>query len=181
MEDISKYPWINWFTQYRSEIMMIGLAFLVIFIGLAFFKVEDSYLESLKPILSKILDKAGYHKIKCPTLGAEGCAPTTKTFGTNLLSDRIYSEFPIQLRKSSKRTYTIDKQKIYVVSEKSNGEKYNQDTLLFVILHEIAHILSPDEHHTKGFHQIEKRLHKAAIDLGYIHMNLVDKNYPCHK
>jgi hypothetical protein len=85
------------------------------------------------------------------------------------------------LRKSSKRTYTIDKQKIYVVSEKSNGEKYNQDTLLFVILHEVAHILSPEVHHTKGFHQIEKRLHNAAMDLGYIRMNHVDKDYPCHK
>lgn len=131
---------------------MVLLAILVFVIILGF-PNQDSYLESLKPVLYHILKNAGYH-----------------TFHETL---------PINLRKSKNRTYTVNKELIYVVTEKPHGEKYNTDTLLFVILHEIAHILSPDEHHTKSFHKIEKRLHQSAMDLGYIQSGLLDKNYPC--
>ena len=145
----------NWFKSMKIEIVMILLVILIFILILGFYNSEDPYLESLKPILSKILHKAGYHT--------------------------IHNELPIHLRKSNHTTYTLNKQKIYVVSDKPNGERYNQDTLLFVILHEIAHIISPEEHHTKGFYQIEKRLHNAARELGYIRKEFLEKNYPCQK
>jgi beta-lactamase regulating signal transducer with metallopeptidase domain len=142
---------INW----KMEILMMILLIIIFVIILVFSNKNDTYLESLKPILSKILDKAGYHMID--------------------------HNIPIHLRKSKDRTYTIDKQKIYVVVDNPSGQRYNRDTLIFVLLHEIAHIISPDEHHTKGFHLIEKRLHTAAIELGYIRKDRLDKSYPCHK
>lgn len=140
---------------WKMEIVMIVLLIIIFGIIFIFSNQRDPYLESLKPILYRILEKSGYHMID--------------------------HTIPIDLRKSKSRTYTLDKQRIYVVVDKPNGHPYNRDTLLFVLLHEIAHILSPNEHHTKEFHRIEKRLHSSAIDLGYIRRERLDKSYPCHQ
>jgi len=137
----------------KMEILMIVLLILIFVIVIGFTKQKDPYLESFKPLISKILEKSGYHMFDQP--------------------------IPIHIVNSQDRTYTINKQKIYMVTHKPNGERYNRDTLLFVLLHEIAHILSPDEHHTKDFYRVEKRLHSAAIDLGYIRKERLDKTYPC--
>ena len=137
----------------KMEILMIVLLILVFVIVIGLSHPKDPYLESFKPLISKILDKAGFYLVDEP--------------------------LPIHIVKSKDRTYTMNKQKIYMVLEKPNGERFNRDTLLFVLLHEIAHILSPDEHHTKDFYRIEKRLHSAAIDLGYIRKERLDKSYPC--
>jgi hypothetical protein len=142
----------SWIQKYGTEILMIGLVF-VVFLLIFGMPIQDQHLESLKPILSKILKNAGYHS--------------------------IHNQLPIQLRKTKHRTYTVNKQIVYVVLEKPSGEKYNKDTLLFVILHEISHILSPDEHHTEKFYQIERRLHQSARQLGYIRRENLDKSYPC--
>lgn len=141
----------NYFIHRKMEILMIILLIIIFIIILTFTNKKDPYLETFNPILSEILKKSGYHTI------------------------------PIHLRRSKNKTYTIDKQKIFLVTHKQNGERYNRDTLLFVLLHEIAHILSPNEHHTKDFHRIEKRLHSTAIDLGYIRKDRLDKTYPCHQ
>ena len=138
--------------EFWRRILIIGLV-IFLFLFVIFSKKEDPYLESFKPILTKILNTAGFH-----------------------IHD---GQLPIQIKKSHHRTYTMDKKKIFIVSEKSNGEKYNKDTLLFVILHEMAHILSPEEHHTKKFYEIEKRLQRSAIQLGYLKMEQLDKSYPC--
>lgn len=152
LPNLSSYGFI---TRWKMEIVMIVLLIIIFGIIFLFSNQRDPYLESLKPILSKILEKSGYHMID--------------------------HTIPIDLRKSKNRTYTLDKQRIYVVVDKPNGQRYNRDTLLFVLLHEIAHILSPNEHHTKEFHRIEKRLHSSAIDLGYIRKEILDKSYPCHQ
>lgn len=151
--------WMNgigdFFKSRKMEILMILLLIIIFIVVIGFTNTsKDPYLESFKPQLTKILNKTGAYLINEP--------------------------LPIHIVKSRDRTYTINKQKIYIVLEKPNGEKYNRDTLLFVLLHEIAHILSPDEHHTQEFHRIEKRLHSAAIDLGYIRKERLDKSYPCH-
>jgi hypothetical protein len=114
---------------------------------------KDPELESFKPILFQILSKINPESAK--------------------------DIFDVQIRKSSTGTYTLDKRKIYIITEKSNGEKYNKDTILFVLLHEVAHILSPDEHHTSTFYNIEKRLHREAIKLGFLKRKNVEMDYPC--
>lgn len=146
--------WIaNIIKSRKMEILMVLLLIIIFIVVISLSSSKDPYLESFKPQLTKILDNAGYHLMEGP--------------------------LPIHIVKSQDRTYTVNKQKIYMVLDKPNGERYNRDTLLFVLLHEIAHILSPDEHHTKEFHKIEKRLHSSAIDLGYIRKERLDKSYPC--
>jgi hypothetical protein len=137
----------------KMEILMIVLLIIIFVIVICFTNQKDPYLESFKPLISKILEKSGYHMFD--------------------------QTIPIHIFNSNDRTYTINKQKIYMVTQKPNGERYNRDTLLYVLLHEIAHILSPDEHHTKDFYRVEKRLHSSAVDLGYIRKERLDKTYPC--
>lgn len=75
---------------------------------------------------------------------------------------------------SSLRSFTKNKKEIYLFTS-----NYNQDTILFVALHEIAHIICEDEHHTDTFYQIEKALHQNAVKLGFIDVGRIDKSYPC--
>ncbi len=144
----------DYFISKKIEIIMIILLILIFVIIIGFTNQKDPYLESFKPLISRILEKSGYHLFD-PTI-------------------------PIQIVNSQDdHTYTINKQKIYIVTHNPNGERYNRDTLLYVLLHEIAHILSPDEHHTKDFYRVEKRLHSTAIELGYIRKERLDRTYPC--
>jgi hypothetical protein len=139
---------------------MIFLVFLV-FVIVFYFSSKDNYLESLIPMVHQILSKCNQKEI------AHLIIKNQKTLGN------------LQLRNSKDKTYTANKQKIYLITERSDGKKYNQDTILFVLLHEVAHILSPDEHHTKGFFEIEKKLHRKAIELGVLNISNVERDYPC--
>ena len=132
-----------------NAVWMIFLVLIVFFLVLLF-SPKDEYLESFKPIVQKILVESKQNPLQ-----------------------------EVQFRKSKDKSYTLDKQKIYMVTERENGQKYNQDTILFVLLHEVAHILSPDEHHTTKFFEIEKKLHKKAIELGFLKISKVEKDYPC--
>ncbi len=133
---------------------MISILIILIIFGIIFFQgsKEDKHLNAMKPFLIKIIEESGFQNV---------------------------SSF--ELLKSRSRTYTENKKQIHVVIDKKDGSLYNFDTLMFVVLHEIAHIISPDHHHTSRFHQIEKRLHQKAIERGWLKMNQVDRSYPCHK
>jgi hypothetical protein len=86
--------------------------------------------------------------------------------GINNLNYKIYS--------SSLHSFTKNKQEIYLFTG-----NYNQDTILFVALHEIAHIICKEEHHTENFYKIEQILHQNAVKLGFIDVDKIDKSYPC--
>jgi len=50
-------------------------------------------------------------------------------------------------------SYTINKKKIYLCTE-HNGDKYDDNMLTYVILHELAHTLCPEIGHDKKFQKI---------------------------
>ncbi len=62
---------------------------------------------------------------------------------------------------------------IYLVvwNDKQN-RVFNHNTLIYAILHEISHILSPSIHHNPPFDSIETTLLDKAIDLGYYNKNI---------
>ena len=69
---------------------------------------------------------------------------------------------------------------IYLRTSKDNLEQYDNDTIVMVLLHEIAHILCPSEGHTDEFDSIETQLLNSATELGYLDPNHeVDEYYPC--
>lgn len=62
------------------------------------------------------------------------------------------------------RSYTINKKKVYLCLKDENGEYYNDNMLIFVVLHEMAHVLCDEIGHTAKFQQIfQQLLDEAAV------------------
>jgi len=69
-----------------------------------------------------------------------------------------------------KKSYTINKQKIYLCLKDKHGKYYDMNMMMYVALHELAHCLCDDIGHTAKFHDIfETLLDKAHT------MKLYDK------
>jgi predicted metal-dependent hydrolase len=58
-------------------------------------------------------------------------------------------------------SYTINKHKIYICTE-YNGERYDDNMLTYVILHELAHVKTPEIGHGEKFMRTFQRLLKIA-------------------
>jgi len=76
------------------------------------------------------------------------------------LKNKLIPFFPelkyVKLMKGDS-SYTINKQKIYLCTE-SKGEIYDDNMLVYVILHELAHTLCPEIGHGSKFQIIFKSL-----------------------
>ena len=77
----------------------------------------------------------------------------------------------ITLYKGDK-SYTINKQKIYLCLRDENGEYYNDMMLLHVLIHEICHCLCDEIGHTEKFNDMLDALLDEASKMG-----VYDKNY----
>ena len=80
------------------------------------------------------------------------------------LKDKMSGVFP-ELRNAKlmkgKRSYTINKHKVYICTEK-NGVKYGDNMLTYVTLHELAHVLCNEVGHTPKFMYIFNGLLERA-------------------
>jgi len=56
------------------------------------------------------------------------------------------------------KSYTINKEKVYICLKDPQGEYYNDNTLYYVIAHEISHAICDEIGHTDKFHAIFKEL-----------------------
>lgn len=88
--------------------------------------------------------------------------------------------YPVfDLRVSDDLTFTQDKNTVYlVVWDKENNRMYKDSTLMTALIHEIAHLLSPDFGHTQNFNLLEAELHSSMSR--YYRVEL-ESNYPCQK
>lgn len=83
------------------------------------------------------------------------------------------------------KSYTVNKKKIYLcLYDKKTGELYNKNMLVYVLLHELAHVLNEgnadpaqDIGHTEAFHAVFDKLLDRAEELGVYDPDvpLVDK------
>jgi len=64
------------------------------------------------------------------------------------------------------KSYTINKEKIFLCLKDENGKYYNKNMLVYVLLHEIAHVLCDEVGHTQKFHDIFEELLLHAIGKG---------------
>lgn len=72
----------------------------------------------------------------------------------------------LKLYKGQK-SYTINKEKIYICLLDENGQYYPINMLIYVFLHELAHLLNKeDTGHTEKFHEIFQQLINKAHKLG---------------
>ena len=71
----------------------------------------------------------------------------------------------IKIYKGDK-SYTINKEKIYLCLKDENGEYYPTNQLIYVMIHEIAHLINKDDiGHSEKFHTIFEDLLKKAQEL----------------
>jgi hypothetical protein len=77
------------------------------------------------------------------------------------------------------KSYTINKEKVFLCLKDENGEYYPLNMLVYVTLHEIAHVLNnEDVGHTENFHnQFDKLLDKAGALGIFNHSIPIIQNY----
>lgn len=63
------------------------------------------------------------------------------------------------------KSYTINKKKVYLCLKDENGEYYNDNMLMFVAIHELAHVLCDEIGHTDKFQDIFQELLNKATEL----------------
>ena len=61
------------------------------------------------------------------------------------------------------KSYTINKEKIFLCLKDKNEEYYDTNMLIYVLLHEISHALCDEIGHTKKFNDIFNALLKEAV------------------
>lgn len=71
------------------------------------------------------------------------------------------------------KSYTINKSKVYLCLRDEAGEYYGNNMLLFVFLHELAHVICDEVGHTQKFQEIFDALLDEAS-----HMQIYDPNIP---
>ena len=56
------------------------------------------------------------------------------------------------------KSYTINKERVYICLKDTNGEYYDDNTLYYVIGHELSHTICDEIGHTQKFHDIFEAL-----------------------
>lgn len=86
-------------------------------------------------------------------------------FLSSMLNGRdVYNEFTME---EGSRSYTENKKRIVVCLRKNPNEFYSWNSLMYVMCHEVAHVICDELHHTEKFHAINAALLKRAQTLGY--------------
>ena len=71
----------------------------------------------------------------------------------------------LKLYKGDK-SYTLNKEKIFLCLKDDNDKYYSLNMLIYVSLHEIAHVLSPTTGHDHSFYEEFEKLLTKAKNLG---------------
>jgi len=64
------------------------------------------------------------------------------------------------------KSYTINKQNVYLCLKDKDGKYYDKNMLVYVALHEVAHAKCDEIGHTMTFHKIFQELLKKATEKG---------------
>ena len=72
----------------------------------------------------------------------------------------------ITISKANK-SYTVNKKDVFLCLKDKDGEYYNKNMLVYVAVHELAHVLCPSVGHTEEFWKINEKLLNKATELGY--------------
>lgn len=86
------------------------------------------------------------------------------------LTERLRKIFPSEMKDvkfvCGKKSYTINKNKVHICMQNGQKEYYDDQILLNVIIHELAHVCNKDVGHTPSFYKTFDELLKKATDEG---------------
>ena len=134
-----------------TQILIFINIILVLFISYFLFKIIERY-ESEDPMISEL--RQDLKKLFENTSG--------KKYTGNLepLNNRdIMKE--INIKKGSK-SYTINKKNINLCLLDEKGKYYNKNNLMYVLLHEVSHVICDEIGHTDKFYDIFDDILKLA-------------------
>jgi Zn-dependent peptidase ImmA (M78 family) len=87
----------------------------------------------------------------------------------DILKERLATVFPeiknVDLSGSNK-SFTVNKEDIYICMKDEKNNYYEDNMLIYVILHELAHVLCDEVGHTEKFKDIFRSLLKRAQQAG---------------
>lgn len=155
----------------KSKHIAIALAVtVVLFTMWVIYKQIEEYKLQDDPMLKKI-------RAKIEPLFTENYDFNSDSEIERLLSEKGNIFNHINLYRGNK-SYTINKQKIFLCLRDEHGEYYNLNLLIYVTLHEIAHTLCPEIGHTKLFDHIFNMLLVKAAEMDiYDPTAYIDPNY----
>ena len=88
----------------------------------------------------------------------------------NEILDEVYECFPDSKRLrfyEGEKSYTLNKEKVFIcMKNKKDGNYYEKQVLLYVILHEYTHSICPEIGHTKLFFEMFDEVIHEAIEKG---------------
>jgi hypothetical protein len=138
---------------YAVVLAVIIIAFIVWLVTMQMEEFElqkDPKLDELRMILEPMFSRGSFNDPYLNSVynGNKG----------NLLSN-------VSLYRGDK-SYTINKSKIFLCLRDNEQEYYSNNMLLFVLLHEIAHVMCDEIGHVPKFHKIFDALIQEASKLG---------------
>ena len=74
--------------------------------------------------------------------------------------------------KMADKSYTVNKKHMHLCLHNEDGEYFNKNMLLYVALHELAHVKCKSIGHTPEFHQIFDDLLEKATKCGVYNPNI---------
>jgi hypothetical protein len=94
---------------------------------------------------------------------------------TNQMKKKILYDLTLE---DGIKSYTINKENIYLCLKDENNKYYENNMLVYVLLHEISHTICDEVGHTKKFHLYFQELLKKAIELKVYNSDIpIIKNY----
>jgi hypothetical protein len=63
-----------------------------------------------------------------------------------------------------KKSYTINKKRVFLCLKDENNKYYNDNMLVYVFLHELSHVICDEIGHTNKFNEIFKELLDVAVE-----------------
>lgn len=93
------------------------------------------------------------------------------------LNDRdVFNEFTLE---EGTRSFTENKKRIVLCVRKSSTSLYTWNSVMFVALHEVSHVICDELHHTRKFHDINKALLLHAERLGFYDSSIAFESKYC--
>lgn len=93
-----------------------------------------------------------------------------------VLNERnVFEEFTLE---EGRRSFTENKKRI-VLCLRNNNSFYKWNSLMYVALHEVSHVICDELHHTSKFHAINRALLSHAERLGYYDSSIAFESKYC--
>jgi hypothetical protein len=137
---------LNWITIFILLILIIFIIWVVVLQIEEYYLQNDPKLDELRDILEPLFTKNNYSGV------------LESLNNRNILEDiGLYN---------GKKSYTINKEKVFLCLTDKNNKYYNNNLLIYVLLHEISHCICDEIGHTEKFHEIFEAILNEAVKEG---------------